>query len=491
MSIRPRQWGTAVRLTAFLGVMLAVVLGLALLTLLRSFSAQTDATTTRSLVAELNAFAAGSSGRAGNQAFAPFAKQYLRTRTLPDGELLVVALPNGTLVGSTGSGPLLHTTVMREWAASPPPVGTRRHVQSDDTGYLLVAAPVVQGGRTIGTVIAAADVAQAHRDLGRVRMLALGEALIALLAGCAGTYLLLRRLLRRVVRITHTAADIGSGALDRRLRDTDGHDEVGQLATTFDAMADQLSAAMTSQRRLLSDVSHQLRTPLTVAKGHLEVLDRTSPTDPNEVHETIALVLDEIDHMKALVERLLMLGRAMEPDFLELEPVDLRSFCVDLLESAQVLADRVWVLDPVPDLVIDVDAAKLRGALLNLIDNAVRATQPGDVIALSVVEEPTELIAISVEDSGPGIPEERRAEVLQRFARPGAADSEGSGLGLAIARTVAEAHGGALLLETSERGGLAARLLLPAPRVDGLDGIGMPANEVAADEPEDTPQCVS
>src|SRR4051794_30757925 len=426
--------------------MLALVLGLALLTLLRSFSAQTDATTTRSLVAGLKAFPPGSSARADSQTFPTFAEQYLRTRTLPDGELLVVALPNGSLVGSTGSGPLLHTSVLREWAASPPDAGTRRHLQSDDRGYLLVAAPVVNKGATIATVIAAADVAQAHRDLGRVRVLAMGEALVALLAGCAGTYLLLRRLLQRVVRITGTAADIGSGALDRRSRDTDDGDEVGQLATTFDAMADQLSAALTGQRRLLSDVSHQLRTPLTVAKGHLEVLDRTTPTDPVEVHETIAIVLDEIDHMKALVERLLMLGRAMEPDFLELEPVDLRSFCVDLLESARVLADRLWILDPVPDLVIDVDAAKLRGALLNLIDNAVRATQPGDVIALSVVEEPTELIAVSVEDSGPGIPAEMRADVLERFARPGAADSEGSGLGLAIARTVAEAHGGALVL---------------------------------------------
>ena len=233
-------------------------------------------------------------------------------------------------------------------------------------------------------MVATADLAQPTHDLQRVRALAIGEALIALLAGCLGTYLLLRRLLRRVRHITATAADLGSGDLDRRLRHTGDTDEVGQLATTFDAMADQLAEAMQTQRRLLSDVSHQLRTPLTVARGHLEVLDRSGASDPQEVHATVALVLDEIVHMKAMVERLLMLGRAMEPDFLELEPVDLRSFCLDLVDAAQVLASRRWVLPPVPDVVVVVDAAKLRGALLNLIDNAVRATHDGDVVAVVV-----------------------------------------------------------------------------------------------------------
>src|SRR5205807_6303304 len=127
----------------------------------------------------------------------------------------------------------------------------------------------------------------------------------------------------------------------------------------------------------------------------------------------------------------------------------------------------------------------LRGALLNLLDNAVRATQPGDVVAITVVVEPTDLIAVSIEDSGPGIPDASRSDVLERFARPGAADSEGSGLGLAIARAVAEAHDGALLLETSQYGGLAARMLLPAPRVDGLDGVGPEEAPSARAEPSD------
>jgi signal transduction histidine kinase len=482
------RWGTAARLTTFLGLVLALVLGLGLLGLLRAFSSQTDASTTRSLVAELRAFAAAAAARPATQTLQAFSDDYLRTRILPDGETLTIGLGDGGLLGSAGSEPVLRSPDVRRWAVVPPAAGTRIHLSAAHRHYLVVAAPVTSKGRPIGMVAASADLAPAARDLARVRGLAIGEGVIALVAGCLGAYLLLRRLLRRIGHITTTAADIGSGALDRRLRESGATDEVGRLASTFDAMADQLSAVMMTQRRLLSDVSHQLRTPLTVARGHLEVLARTSPHDPQDVQDTVAVVLDEIDHMRALVERLLMLGRAMEPDFLQLEPVDLRSFCVDLVDSAKVLADRRWMLPEVPDVVVDVDAAKLRGALLNLLDNAVRVTAPGDVIALVVTTGPGADVTLAVEDSGPGIPPERRAAALERFARPGAADSEGSGLGLAIVRAVAEAHGGAVAIGDSVYGGCRVTLRLP---VVGEPAEDTPVGTVTYVDQDEEPTCVS
>lgn len=480
-AIRRLRWGTAARLTTFLAVVLIVVLGLALLGLLRAFSSQTDAATSRALVAELRAFGAAAAQRPASQSMQAFTNDYLRTRVLPDGETLSVAVADSPLLGSAGSEALLQTPTLRQWAATSPAAGTRQHLTVGNRHYLVLAAPIVADGKPIGMVAAAADLAQARRDLGRVRGLAIGEGIIALSAGCLGAYLLLRRLLGRIGRITKTAADIGSGALDRRLRAASETDEVGQLATTFDAMADQLSAAMSTQRRLLSDVSHQLRTPLTVARGHLEVLQRSAPYDPQDVHDTVDVVLDEIDHMKALVERLLMLGRALEPDFLESEPVDLRSFCVDLIDAAGVLADRQWQLPAVPDVVVTVDAAKLRGALLNLLDNAVRVTKPGDVIALVVELSSDRDIVLAVEDSGPGIPVDQRAQALERFARPGAADSQGSGLGLAIVRAVAEAHGGSVAIEESRYGG--CRVMLRLPVVSRQDPTPSPLYAPSSGEP--------
>jgi signal transduction histidine kinase len=406
-------------------------------------------------------FAAAAADRPAGQSLRRFSEGYLRTRALPKDELLIVTLPDGSRLGSAGSTWLLNSADVRRWARTPVQTGSITTVERAEREYQLATAPLVTDGRTVGTIVVAGDLTSAERGLGRVRNLAVGEALLALLAGTASAYLLLRGLLRRIGRITETASHIGRGELDRRLGDQGTDDEVGRLAETFDEMTDRLAAAMLTQRRLLSDVSHQLRTPLTVARGHLEVLERTGAADPAEVHETVSLVVDEIDHMRALVERLLMLGRVLEPDFLQPVPVDLRSFCADLVETCRVLADREWNLSPVPDLVVAADVDKLRGALLNLVDNAVRATHDGDRIVLSVTEGADASVLLSVEDSGPGIRRAARQEVLQRFARPGAADSHGSGLGLAIVNAVAQAHGGELTLDDSAYGGLRATIRLP------------------------------
>lgn len=478
------RWGTAARLATFVALMLAVIIGLALFGLLRTFRAQSDAATTRGLVIELQAFRDAVGARPAGASLAAFSESYLRTRLLPDGESVSVVLPSGSLIGSAGSRALLLSPTVKAWSRTPPVSGVRTQLVAGDSTHLVVAVPLVAHGQSIATVVAAADLERVHEDLGRVRNLAIGEAGIALAAAVGGCYFMLRRLLRRVGRITDTANDIAAGALDRRLHDPNDADEVGRLATTFDVMADKLSAAMAAQRQLLSDVSHQLRTPLTVARGHLEVLERTGAENPAAVRETVELVVDEIDHMRALVEQLLMLGHALEPDFLTVEPIDLRSFVQELVDASRVMAARRWGLSEVPDLVLSVDAAKLRGALLNLIDNAVHATCDGDVVALSVRRESDGSTSLSVDDSGPGIPPESRQLVLGRFARPGAANSEGTGLGLAIAQAVARAHGGELVIGDSPQGGCRVSIVLPSAAIVDVDGVGPAAGRTE-------PQCVS
>ena len=129
----------------------------------------------------------------------------------------------------------------------------------------------------------------------------------------------------------------------------------------------------------------------------------------------------------------------MEPDSLDEEQVDLRSFMADLFDAAQALAPRRWSLGSVPDAVILVDRAKLRGALLNLVDNAVKATAPGEFIALDARCD--DRIVLAVSDGGRGIAPEDQPHLFERFVRSGDRSSRGAGLGLAIVRAVAEAHG--------------------------------------------------
>ena len=442
-------------------LVLTFILGVAALTLLGAFRAQSRDAVTRGQNAELQAFAAAAAMRPQAESLADFAAGYLRSRALPEGELLAVAVPGTALLGSSGSAPLLALPQVRAYSRVPVPHGIRFTTSLAGRQHQVVATPLRQGTSRVATVVVAQDLTASNADLRDVRNLVLGFAVVAVVAAILGGQLLLSQLLTRIRRVTSTAARLGSGELGHRLDDRGGDDEVGQLAATFDAMADRVSTAITAQRRMLSDVSHQLRTPLTVARGHLEVLKRTGAHDPQEVAETVDVVVDELDHMRALVEQLLLLGQAMEPDYLERTPVAVRGFVADLLDAARVLAPRDWRLDAGPDVVIAVDEAKLRGAVLNLIANAVHATRDGDVIALTAREEPAGTICIDVEDSGPGIPVDQRGLLLERFARPGTADSEGSGLGLAIARAVAQGHGGELSLHDSPCGGLLARITLP------------------------------
>ena len=470
-----RRLGLATRLAAFLALLLVLILAVTAFETQRVFASRSLDSVTRDSVSELASYQRALAGTAPDHV-ATATVIYLQRRVLPEGEVVMVALPDNLRLGSAGSAALLRNPSVRVVLDRPPTTTTSTRATLDGVDTLWLAAPVRDGTTTLGTIVVATDLTRLEADQHRVLVLVGAEALVALFGAVAGAYLLLRRLLRTVGRITTTAASIESGDLDRRLGDQGTDDEVGQLAATFDSMLDRLQAAMVVQRRLLSDVSHQLRTPMTVARGHLEVLARQATVDLAEVRETVGVVVDELDHMRALVERLLLLGRALEPDFLEVEALDLRTFLSDLFDAARVLADRRWSLAPVPDLVLELDVNKVRGALLNLIDNAVGATVVGDVIALRAERSADGGVHLSVEDSGPGIPPEQVDRMLSRFGRSGTADRDGSGLGLAIVTAVAEAHGGSFELGRSPMGGCRATIVVPAARV----AVGEPLTPVGA-----------
>lgn len=462
---RPR-WrpGTALRLAAFETCILAAVLGIVVVALLHQFSASYRSVATADLSGQLRSFAASAArSPAASRQLVNFSRDYLAAHTPPGGDQVLIAVGGHKVVGTSGTEHLTANPVVAGWVAHAP-AGTRLGIHRiggiDDE---VLAAPIRQEGRTVGTFIATTSLAADERQRRHVLVLSIAEAAAAVIGGGLSAHLLLRRLLRTVGRITAAAEEIQAGELDRRLGDQGTDDEVSQLAGTFDTMLDRLSSVMGAQRRLLSDVSHQLRTPLTVARGHLEVLARTGYADRPATEETVAIVLDELEHMSGLVDSLLLLGRAIEPDFLQLEPIDLRSFVGDLREAAVVLADRRWTIDNLPDVVLWADAPKLRGALLNLVDNAVKATSPGDRLALCAALDPGRGgVVLAVEDSGSGIAPSDRERVLARFTRAVGSPTPGSGLGLAIADAVARAHGGTVDISSSSLGGARVAIALPA-----------------------------
>jgi signal transduction histidine kinase len=467
-----RQVGSAGRLAIMNSIILALVLGAVVAVFIRNFTSSYQTVAASNIGVELREFQQQAlKQRPAN--LETFASSFLRNHALAPGEVVVIDLTKFSRLATPGSAPVLASPIVQTWLRTPPSRSIVVSTVIAGNPTELVGSPIIAGNNVVGTFIATSDLSAFAKERSREILISIAEGAIALLAGVISTFVLLRRLLRKVGRITTTADEIGSGTLDQRLGDQGSNDEVGELARTFDAMLDRVQAAMTAQRRLLSDVSHQLRTPLTVVRGHLEVLGRGGADNPVEVRETLDLVIDEIDHTRVVVERLLMLGRAMEPDFLDTRPVEVRALLDEVYEAVLVLADRQFLLPQAPyGVVAVVDAEKLRGALMNLVDNAVRATGPGDTIALvAEVDLVEHVIKLSVDDSGPGIPENQRTAVLQRFSRPGARDRDGSGLGLAIVRAVAEGHGGWTTIDTSDLGGARVTIVLPIARTRASEEI--------------------
>jgi two-component system OmpR family sensor kinase len=237
---------------------------------------------------------------------------------------------------------------------------------------------------------------------------------------------------------------------------------MAELARTFNAMLARLEEAFRTQKEFVSDAGHELRTPITVVRGHLELLG----DDPEERAEVLEIVTDELDRMSRFVDDLLLLAKARRPDFLRLEDVDLDMLTEELLAKASALAPRDWQLDAVATGRLTADRQRLTQAVMNIARNAADQTAEGDQIALGSALHQGEA-RVWVRDSGPGVPEAERELIFDRFAQ-GGRHSDGAGLGLAITRAVADAHGGRVEVASTEGRGATFTIVVPAEPREAL-----------------------
>ena len=320
-----------------------------------------------------------------------------------------------------------------------------------------LAVPLRAGERVPGVFVTAIFRDRAQEQLTAPLLAVGGVGLVVLLVGSVLAWRLSEDVLGRVRRVTRTARAINDTDLRRRI-DVDGQDEIAELAGTFNAMLDRLDTSFTTQRQFLDDAGHELRTPITIARGHLELLG----DDPQEKEETVALVLDELSRMSRIVNDLLLLAKAEEPDFLEPEPVDLDVLTDELVAKTRALGDREWVLESRGDGVVEADRQRLTQAVVQLAQNAVQHTRDGDEIALGTSQEDGEL-RLWVRDSGPGIAPEEQDRIFSRFVRAkGNRHRDGAGLGLSIVRAIAEAHGGSVQVRSRPGAGALFTLVLPS-----------------------------
>jgi two-component system phosphate regulon sensor histidine kinase PhoR len=245
-------------------------------------------------------------------------------------------------------------------------------------------------------------------------------------------------------------------------------DELGDLASAFRSMSSDMQAMLQARTDLVTNVGHELRTPLTAVKGLIETL-RDGAVDDLQVREKfLASIEDETDRLIRLVNDLLVLSRADAHTLtLRRKQVDLTALarsCAEQL-AAQAAAQNVSVSVDGPACQVMADPDRVRQIIINLLDNAIRFSPPGQAVTVTVTPSAND-VAASVQDCGPGIPPAEQARVFERFYRGDksrARDADGgAGLGLSIAQALVQAHGGRITLESQEKHGTTVRFTLPA-----------------------------
>ncbi len=346
----------------------------------------------------------------------------------------------------------------------------------------IITAPVMLRGRLVNLLQVGLSLEGLYRA--RQRFLYTLAALLplALLFAGTGGSLLARRALRPVDRMTRAARRIEAEHLAQRLEGANVDDELGRLARTLNEMLGRLEVAFAQVRRFSADASHELRTPLTVLKGEIEVALRT-PREPAEYQRVLASLLEEVEHMSRLVDDLLLLSRADAGAMKwEKSPVELDRLVEEVAKQGDILARerRVQVgIQSVEPLIAQGDGQRLKQLLLNLVDNAIKYTPPGGQVRLAVravkpnpdrgedtaaADADAEWAELMVRDTGIGIPPEVLPRIFERFYRADEAHSRetsGAGLGLCIARTIAEAHGGRIAVQSTPGAGSTFTVTLP------------------------------
>ena len=362
--------------------------------------------------------------------------------------------------------------VVAQSPSKAPPLGAPLNEERTVNGYRVISRPiiVVQDGVRVGEVIIqyGRRVSDTEATVKRVELGLLAGVLIGTLFALAAGMAIARRAMKPIAALTSTAAEIArTRDPSRRIPPSEADDEVSELARTLEGMLRELDAArgetesmLARQRRFVADASHELRTPLTSVLANLELLAESLQGEQGEAARS---ALRSSQRMRRLVADLLLLARSDAAQVVAREPCDL----------AQIVVEAASELGPVSsahEISLDVHGATVEGSrdelhrlTINLLENALRHTPPGTAIRISTRALVGGQIELVVEDDGPGIPEELRSTLFERFVR-GAGDRGGSfGLGLAIVHAVATSHGGSVTVgSTPESGGARFVVRLPA-----------------------------
>ncbi len=448
-------------MTLVLAVGVAVLCFLAYTTVRTRLTAEVD----RALLHEASEFSASMQGSSSTTSLASASRQYLRDRTGasagPDPILLVLA--NGRIISN--SELKLEAAIGNDAAKEPTrsPAGFAK-ATLNGTDYRVLSAPIANAdGSRVGLFQAALS-ADSPAAVALSVAGALGAAgIIVILGGAAISVWAARQSLRPLQRMAADAASITHASPGRRIAYDGPADELGSLAASLNAMLARLERSYQDQRRFVADASHELRTPVAIVRGNVELLSRGSLCEADAT-ESLNMIEDEALRMTRLLDELLALAR-LEGAARHFQPLEARTLLDEIAAATRALAERTVTVEGPSGLWISGDPDLLKQALLNIARNSIAHTEPGGLLHLAVSSLGNRVF-LSVTDDGPGIPPDDLDRIFDRFFRTGGPrpeDTGGAGLGLAITSRLIDLHDGQVHAENVEPHG--ARFTIELPRI--------------------------
>jgi signal transduction histidine kinase len=385
---------------------------------------------------------------------------WLERSSFPADQVVAVRTAAGRVLSSAGTVDLEEIPEARSLLDSTRARWSRIE-STNEMPLRALSVPIFLHGERIGTIVAVTSQSTVDDTLSALLSGIAWAATVGLVLSAVIGLAVIRRTLRPLERM---AADIktvqDADDLSRRVGEAGPMDEVGRVAESFNKMLSRLEKAFVWRRRFLSDASHELRTPVTIARGQLELIAFDRSRSDNE--RSVAVALEELDRIGRIVEELLLLARLDEGMPLAREPVEIELVLREALLRGMLIEQRKATVDVESGLFVMADEDRLLQVLTNLVTNAIQHTDRDAKITLSARAERAG-VAIEVSDTGPGISPEDLPHVFERLYRGSRSKSEpsaGAGLGLAIAASLTEAMGGRITV-SSDPEGTTFRVSLP------------------------------
>ena len=343
----------------------------------------------------------------------------------------------------------------------------------DDDRHRLGMRRVSQEGAGDYVVVLGSPMESLDEELASLRRILAYIVPMALVISGFGGWFLARRSLSPVVSMADRARQIGGENLSERLPVANPRDELGRLAATFNELLGRLERSLGQQRQFMADASHELRTPVATARTAASVALQQPHRDEHDYRQTLEIVEQQTARLSRVVDDMFTLARADAGNYpIRKVPMYLDEVIQDIVRAARVMASTkgVTVDDPltVPSASFYGDEELIHRMIGNLIDNAIRHAPPGSSVRVDL-DRSSSGYAIAVRDQGPGVPDEIRPYIFERFYRGDAArhrgptsSSDGAGLGLALSRWIARSHGGDVDLARSSGSGSTFVIALPS-----------------------------